>query len=105
MSKNFKKLLILLLFLNIVDTLTTFIGLSLGLRELNPLLNFNNLNILVLKVFLPILLTVLMSISWNFALKHNLCQVKRFFYYLLFSLNIFYIVIVINNLVVLMFAG
>jgi len=105
MSKNFKKLLMLLLFLNIVDTLTTFFGLSLGLRELNPLVNFNNLNSLVLKVFLTILLTVLMSISWNYASKHNLCQVKRFFYCLLVYLNIFYIVIVINNLVVLMFAG
>ena len=103
-NKSFKTLAVLIPILNLLDSLTTLIGLNYAnVKELNAFVEVT-LNFFALKVFWALFLTVLLIITWNFALKHGIRKIKAFLYTLAVSVNILYIAVIINNWAVLFFA-
>lgn len=105
-NKAFKRLAVLIPILNLLDSLTTLIGLNYAnVKELNPFFELIfNFNFFALKLFSAIFLSVLLIITWNFASKNKTSKIKRFVYVLAVSINILYIAVIINNLAVLFFA-
>lgn len=98
---NKRKILLLLVILNLADIVTTVYGLSRGGNEINPLFSGNpfiNIESLTIKIGLPL---VYIGV---FTVTSKLCKKKEFSKGLwLLNINLlflvgFYLIIVANNL-------
>jgi len=102
-KRDYKLLLMMLIVLNGLDLATTIIGLELyGLTEMNPLFSLEA-KTLVLKILLPIIFAYFFITCWKHLEKHNFKQGKAFLLLMLVGLNMFYIAVVMNNLVWLVY--
>ena len=81
--------------LNLGDLLTTFIGLSLGAQEVNPLIKLGATVFFGVKIILPTIITISMLI-----LNHYLND-KTLILITLVILNLMFIGVVINNIYVI----
>lgn len=96
MSRKIVWLAISLIFLNLIDYVTTVTGLKLGLCELNPFYGADVWH--VLKFLFPIWLGVLVIYVNHYALKQNSKIVQKTIFILMATLNLFYVLVVVNNI-------
>jgi len=95
-------------YLNLLDLLTTIVLLSLGGRETNVLfLHFNETGVgvtdVIIKLSLTLFLSVVSLLLYLRAQKETSKLAVYLVYGLLIVMNIFYILVVVNNLVMLNF--
>ena len=102
--KPITKLLISLFLLNFLDFLTTIIGLQIGLKESNPIIQSLNPLDIILKLFvIPISYSACIY-GLNLYAKPLSYSEKlvKFSILLTLALNIFYALIIINNIALIL---
>jgi hypothetical protein len=87
------------LWLNLLDILTTMVLLSLGGIELNPFLQHTITAFdISLKMGLSLFLVLVAQLSYRMAKKRNSITGIQVLFSLLIALDIFYSLVVINNI-------
>ena len=108
MNKKLLLLLSALIYLNILDIFTTYVGLSLGGKELNPSLNhYNVIGItfidVVGKIGATIGVCLLIWLVYRKATKEKSKLALTIVYGLTIGLNPFFLLVVLNNVCMLNF--
>ncbi len=94
-------LLSLLIALNSADAMLTIYGVEvLGVRELNP---FYGSDKLLAKLLTSAVFSVVWVATYNYCDVHGFCRAKGFLTWLLTALVVFYLFVVVNNVVQLIF--
>lgn len=83
-----------LIILNVLDVITTYYGLRIGLSEANPLFKHH---IVPVKLIAPVILMVLVQFTYIFYEKHSFLVGLTVNGFILILLNVLYTVIVISN--------
>ena len=86
--------------------LSTFLALSYGAIELNPIIKLGATVFFGLKIILPTIVTLLFLIANDYIIKNNLDNVDNRFAinilkFTLVILNIMWLIVIINNIFVL----
>jgi len=101
--KPITKLLISLFLLNSLDLLTTLIGLNIGLKESNPIIQpLNPLDITFKLFVIPVVYSACVYATNLYSELIKDQKLIKFSILLTLALNIFYALIVINNIALIL---
>jgi len=103
-----RRLLFLLVGLNIVDLVTTVYGFSIGGVELNPLFpgtSFASKESLIIKICLPFIYSALFTVTHRLCEKEHFSKGLRLLNFKLTVLVGYYVIVISNNLFGIMTTG